>query len=102
MAPIGSGQRPKIFERLNKWGVPSFGMFLATLVPILLFLLVRDIAGLAELYAVGVVGPIATNLGATATDRTKKMKRWERTLMFATFIVMAAIEIRSSSPNRTR
>ncbi len=86
-------EMPKIFERLNKWGVPSFGMFLATLVPILLVLLVRDIAGLAELYAVGVVGAIATNLGATATDRTKKMKRWERTLMFATFIVMAAIEI---------
>jgi amino acid transporter/nucleotide-binding universal stress UspA family protein len=86
-------EMPAIFQRLNKWGVPSFGMVLATVVPMLLVVLVRDIAGLAELYAVGVVGAIATNLGATATDRTKKMKRWERTLMFATFIVMAAIEI---------
>ena len=34
--------------------------------------------GLADLYAVGVVGAIATNLGATATDRKLSMKSWER------------------------
>ena len=84
---------PKIFQRLNKWGVPSAGMLLATLVPMLLVILVRDMAGLADLYAVGVVGAIATNLGATATDRKLSIKSWERTLMFATFIVMAAIEM---------
>jgi amino acid transporter/nucleotide-binding universal stress UspA family protein len=84
---------PAIFHRLNKWGVPSAGMLLATLVPMLLVLLVKDMAGLADLYAVGVVGAIATNLGATATDRKLSIKSWERTLMFATFIVMAAIEM---------
>ncbi|HEY6070768.1 MAG TPA: universal stress protein, partial [Chthoniobacterales bacterium] len=45
------------------------------------------------LYAVGVVGAIATNLGATASDRKLSIKSWERTLMFATFLVMAAIEL---------
>jgi nucleotide-binding universal stress UspA family protein len=50
-------------------------------------------AGLADLYAVGVVGAIATNLGATATDRKLSIKGWERSLMFVTFLVMAAIEI---------
>jgi amino acid transporter/nucleotide-binding universal stress UspA family protein len=84
---------PAIFHQLNKWGVPSAGMFLATLVPMLLVLLVKDMAGLADLYAVGVVGAIATNLGATATDRKLSIKSWERTLMFTTFIVMAAIEM---------
>ena len=84
---------PKIFQRLNKWGVPSAGMLLATLVPMLLVVLVKDMAGLADLYAVGVVGAIATNLGATATDRKLSIKSWERTLMFGTFIVMAAIEM---------
>src|SRR6266478_2273484 len=84
---------PKIFQRLNKWGVPSEGMLLATIVPMLLVVLVKDMAGLADLYAVGVVGAIATNLGATATDRKLTIKSWERTLMFATFIVMAAIEM---------
>jgi nucleotide-binding universal stress UspA family protein/energy-converting hydrogenase Eha subunit A len=68
-------------------------MLLATLVPMLLVLLVKDMAGLADLYAVGVVGAIATNLGATATDRKLRIKSWERTLMFMTFIVMAGIEM---------
>ena len=84
---------PSIFQRLNKWGVPSAGMLLATIVPMLLVILVKDMAGLADLYAVGVVGAIATNLGATATDRKLTIKSWERTLMFATFLVMAAIEM---------
>ena len=84
---------PAIFHRLNKWGVPSAGMVLATIVPMLLVLLVKDMAGLADLYAVGVVGAIATNLGATATDRKLSIKSWERTLMFTTFVVMAAIEM---------
>ena len=84
---------PDIFQRLNKWGVPSFGMLLATIVPMLLVVLVKDMAGLADLYAVGVVGAIATNLGATSTDRTRPVKPWERTLMFITFLLMAAIEL---------
>jgi amino acid transporter/nucleotide-binding universal stress UspA family protein len=84
---------PTIFQRLNKWGVPSFGMLLATIVPMLLVIIVKDMSGLADLYAVGVVGAIATNLGATATDRKLSIKPWERTLMFATFIVMFAIEM---------
>src|SRR5438876_1592392 len=84
---------PPIFHRLNKWGVPSAGMLLATVVPMLLVLLVKDMAGLADLYAVGVVGAIATNLGATSTDRKLSIKTWARSLMVGTFIVMAAIEM---------
>jgi len=84
---------PKIFQKLNNWGVPNAATLLATLVPMLLVVAVKDMSGLADLYAVGVVGAIATNLGATATDRRLSIKLWERTLMFATFIVMASIEI---------
>lgn len=84
---------PALFQRVNKWGVPAAGMMLATLVPTALVLAVKDMAGLADLYAVGVVGAIATNLGATSTDRKAKIKTWERTLMFLTFLVMGAIEL---------
>ena len=84
---------PDIFQKLNQWGVPSAGMLLATIVPIVLVIAVKDMAGLADLYAVGVVGAIATNLGATATDGKAALKRGERILMFVTFLVMAAIEI---------
>ena len=86
-------EMPKIFQTLNHWGVPSLGALLATIVPMLLVLMVKDMAGLADLYAVGVVGAIATNLGATATDRKLGIKSWERSLMFGTFVVMAAIEM---------
>ena len=84
---------PNVFQRLNKWGVPGAGMLLATIVPMALVILVKDMAGLADLYAVGVVGAIATNLGATATDRKLSIKTWERTFMFVTFIVMFGIEM---------
>jgi amino acid transporter/nucleotide-binding universal stress UspA family protein len=84
---------PSLFQRLNKWGVPSAGMVLATIVPMLLVVLVKDMVGLADLYAVGVVGAIATNLGATSTDRKLSIKTSERALMFGTFLVMAAIEM---------
>ena len=86
-------EMPSIFQRLNRWGVPAWGMILAAVVPAVLVVAVKDMAGLADLYAVGVVGAIATNLGATSTDRHLRIKAPERGLMFGTFLVMAAIEI---------
>jgi amino acid transporter len=84
---------PAAFERLNQFGVPSLGLIVATVIPAILVVAVKDMAGLAELYAVGVVGAIATNLGASSTDRKLDLARWERALMFGTFLVMAAIEV---------
>ncbi len=84
---------PSVFQKLNGFGVPTVGMAVATAVPVLLVLLVEDIAGLADLYAIGVVGAIAANLGSTSTDRKLGLKWWERGLMFGTFLVMAAIEL---------
>ena len=84
---------PSHFQKLNKFGVPTWGMSLATIIPATLVVLVSDVAGLADLYAVGVVGAIATNLGASSTDKKLPLKKWERVLMFCTFIVMLAIEI---------
>ena len=87
------GELPKQFERLNHFGVPNMGLIIAAVIPAILVVAVRDVSGLADLYAVGVVGAIATNLGASSTDLKLDLKRWERILMFCTFIVMAAIEI---------
>jgi nucleotide-binding universal stress UspA family protein len=87
------GELPSRFEKLNSFGVPNLGLIVAATIPAILVAAVKDIAGLAELYAVGVVGAIATNLGATSTDRKLNLAQWERALMFCTFLVMAAIEI---------
>jgi len=87
------GELPKRFEKLNAFGVPTLGLVLAAVTPAILVISVKDMAGLADLYAVGVVGAIATNLGASSTDRKLGLARWERLLMFCTFLIMAAIEI---------
>jgi hypothetical protein len=84
---------PRQFEKLNPFGVPTLGLAIATIVPAFLVVAVRDMAGLADLYAVGVVGAIATNLGASATDRKLDLATWERVLMFCTFLVMSGIEV---------
>jgi amino acid transporter len=87
------GEIPPQFEKLNSFGVPAFGLVIATIIPAVLVVAVKDIAGLADLYAVGVVGAIATNLGASSTDKHLDLARWERILMFCTFLIMTAIEI---------
>lgn len=83
---------PPVFSRLNPFGVPNAGLFFAMLIPAGLVVAVSDMSGLADLYAVGVVGAIATNLGATSTDRKLTLKKTERGIMFVTFLIMAAIE----------
>ena len=84
---------PEAFEKLNRFGVPNLGLIVATVIPAILVVAVKDVAGLADLYAVGVVGAIATNLGASSTDKKLDLKLWERILMFCTFLIMAAIEM---------
>ena len=84
---------PPIFARLNSFGVSNAGVVVATLIPASLVIAVSNLSGLADLYAVGVVGAIATNLGATCTDWKLKLMRHERALMFVTFGIMAAIEL---------
>ncbi|TCO94858.1 amino acid transporter [Chthoniobacter flavus] len=84
---------PGLFSKLNNYGVPNAGLIVATVIPAILVAVVSDMAGLANLYAVGVVGAIATNLGASSTDKKLDLVRWERVLMFCTFLIMLAIEI---------
>ena len=87
------GELPPTFQKLNKFGVPTLGLIIATVIPAILMIVVTDVSGLADLYAVGVVGAIATNLGASSTDKKLDLKKWERILMFITFWVMVAIEV---------
>jgi amino acid transporter/nucleotide-binding universal stress UspA family protein len=84
---------PRVFQKLNGFGVPNLAVIVASVIPALLVVAVSDMAGLADLYAVGVVGAIATNLGATSTDKKVGLLTWERVLMFGTFLIMLAIEI---------
>src|SRR5258708_6227088 len=84
---------PPTFQNLNKFGVPTVGMIAATLIPTVLVIAVKDMAGLADLYAIGVVGAIATNLGASATDKNLCLARWGGILMFITLLIMGGIDV---------
>jgi amino acid transporter/nucleotide-binding universal stress UspA family protein len=87
------GELPDVFQKLNRFGVPNAAILLATAIPAVMVVCIHDMSGLADLYAVGVVGAIATNLGASSTDKKLDLTGGERGLMFCTFVVMAAIEI---------
>jgi amino acid transporter/nucleotide-binding universal stress UspA family protein len=87
------GELPPLFQKLNKFGVPNLAMLAAAIIPAILVIVVKDMAGLADLYAIGVVGAIAVNLGASATDRKLGLVKWERILMLVTFLIMLAIEV---------
>lgn len=86
------GQLPEFFQKMTRYGVPSFPLLIATLAPVAILFVLHDVAELADLYAVGFVGAIATNLGVNATDRTLPMSKTSRYFMFFTFLVMLAIE----------
>ncbi len=83
---------PGYFQKLNRFGVPIYPTVLMMVVPSLLILAVSDVLGLANLYAIGFVGAIAVNLGATSTNYNLSMKLWERYLMLGTFFIMLLVE----------
>ncbi len=96
------GQLPEFFQKMTPYGVPRFPLIIAALAPAVVLIFMHDVAGLANLYAVGFVGAIALNLGVNATDKTLPMSRAIKYFMFVTFTVMASIELTLFSPNRKR
>jgi amino acid transporter/nucleotide-binding universal stress UspA family protein len=87
------GEMPKSFTRLNRYGVPWLPMIAATVLPVLVLLFTQDMTFLANLYAIGVVGAIATNLGACFFNPKLPLKPHERILMGLTSAILAAVEM---------
>lgn len=84
---------PRLFQRLNNFGVPIYPTICAFIFPMTLLLVVHDVAGLADLYAIGFVGAIAVNLGSTSTNLKLPLNYFERAFMFATCLIMSLIEL---------
>ena len=84
---------PRGFLKVNRFGVPMIPLLIAAIVPAILILVFKKIVLLASLYAIGFVGAIAVNLGATSTEKKLPLKLQERVFMFCTFLVMASIEL---------
>ncbi|MER3417202.1 MAG: amino acid transporter [Gemmataceae bacterium] len=82
---------PPIFGGLNQFGMPVVPLITATLVPLTVVIAVPDVAHLADLYAIGVVGAVAVNLGTSSTNFALEMKWWERSGMMALAALMVVI-----------
>ena len=87
------GQMPDFFQKMTRFGVPYYPLFFAVAAPAVVLIFIHDVAGLANLYAVGFVGAIALNLGMTASNPDISMKKSEKAFMYFTFAVMLIIEL---------
>lgn len=94
------GEMPRPFRQLNQHGVPYWPWALATLLPVLTVVVTgADIETLAGLYAIGVVGAIAVNLGSCTFNSGLKLKWTERGLMALTTVVLLAAELTIAKTN---
>ena len=84
---------PRPFAGLNRFGMPQVPLVIAAIVPAFVVLLFPRVEALADLYAIGVVGAIAINLGSISTNRKLAIKNYERGLMLLLTAVLIAIEI---------
>ena len=87
------GEMPPPFARLNKHGVPRVPLIIAVAIPILVLAVTKQFESLAGLYAIGVVGAIATNLGACTFNKRLGLRKYEHLTMGATFLVLAFVEL---------
>jgi amino acid transporter len=90
---------PGFFSRINFYGVPWYGLIGACALPAIVCILAQDVATLAKLYAIGVVGAIAINLGSCAYNRTLKIIKPARIGLGILAIFMAAIWLTIATTN---
>jgi amino acid transporter/nucleotide-binding universal stress UspA family protein len=85
------GELPHPFTQLNPLGVPWLPLIVATILPVIVLNVDDSVSGLAHLYAIGVVGAIAINIGSTAFARSLDLSRHERVVMKLTLVVLSLV-----------
>src|SRR5205814_375683 len=87
------GEMPRQLARLNRHGVPKLPLIAGVALPIIVLALTEDFNALAGLYAVGVVGAIAVNLGSCGFNRGLSLGWCQRFTMGSTSLVLFAVEV---------
>jgi amino acid transporter/nucleotide-binding universal stress UspA family protein len=87
------GEMPKSFTRLNNHGVPWAPLVIAVGLPVILTCFTEDLDSLADMYAIGVVGAIAVNLGSCWYNKKLGLAWHERAIMGVTFLILFAVEV---------
>ena len=90
---------PEFFSRINFHGVPWYGLIGACALPAIVCIVAQDVAILARLYAIGVVGAIAINLGSCAYNRKLEIIKPERLGLWALAVFMAVIWLTIATTN---
>ncbi len=92
---------PAMLGLLNGWGMPVWPLVAATAVPVGVLLVFSDVDKLADLYAIGVVGAVAINLGSCATNPKIELARYERIGMggLSAFMIAVWITIAYEKPH---
>ncbi len=86
----GDNEMPKSFTRLNRHGVPIIPLLVSIFMPVGVLLMAPGLEALAGLYAIGVVGAIAVDLGSTSLNRSLPLGWPSRLAMGATFLLLCA------------
>lgn len=87
------GEMPRPMVRLNPHGVPIIPLIAAVAIPIVVLAVTKDFEALAGLYAIGVVGAIAVNLGSCTFNKRLGLAWYQRLIMGLTFAILAAVEL---------
>jgi nucleotide-binding universal stress UspA family protein len=87
------GELPEQFLQLNRFGVPWVPLIAATILPVVVLDIGDSVENLAALYAIGVVGAIAINLGSCGFAKQLSLKGYERVTLKVTFVALTAIWI---------
>lgn len=75
---------PEPFTHLNRFGVPYLPLTAATVLPVIVLDITESVSGLANLYAIGVVGAIVLDLGSTSFGKNLPLKPVHRFVMRGT------------------
>ena len=86
-------EMPVQFTILNRHGVPIIPLLIAVGLPILVLVAAADFTALAGLYAIGVVGAIAVNIGSCCFNRALPVRMHDRVLFGITFGILCLVEI---------
>ncbi|MDB6020285.1 MAG: Universal stress protein family protein [Pedosphaera sp.] len=85
---------PQAFSELNGFGVPWIPLLISTILPVLVLNVEDSVEALSSLYAIGVVGAIAINIGSCAfAAKRLGLTRHETVVMTGTFVLLGAIWI---------
>jgi len=87
------GEMPRPLAKLNSHGVPRIPLLIAVGIPIVVLAVTKEFEALAGLYAIGVVGAIAVNLGSCTFNKRLGLPWYQRLIMGATFVILAAVEV---------